>query len=552
MRGCLPTGNVIAVVSFAGANTGNQVRPVPDHVSYRILLKAFFLQDKNIMTADPAHPLPDPINQLRMWRRFHVRLTVLYGGAVFLIVLLMGVVFYKVGFASEFENLQQRLLALATSIAETIDADRIADYPVDATEYSDYHSTLVKQFERVAQYDPDVDSVYILRPTDEPNKLRFFIDYVKSDEAGQPGELYDATDVPILLRGFSEPSVENKPYEDEFGLSVSGYAPLISRSGQTVGLVGIDVMMSRVALLKKRVLVASLIVSGIAAVLVSLASFVVARSIRNPLTLICQATEAVARGELGTQLKLQREDEFGVLGSHFDHMAKDLQERQLIRDTFGRYVSEEVARTLLQEGHAPQLGGEERVVTILFSDLRDYTTLSERLSPVQMVEMLNHYMDTMTGIVDRHQGCVIEFLGDAILTVFGAPDYYAEHAEHAVSCALEMREQLAVLNQEWEQSGLARLWQESGVSHIEARIGIHTGPVVAGNLGGQRRMKYAVIGDSVNVASRLESLNKELDTSILISDHVRSRLSPASVAKTRDCGIHTVKGRNQSVRVYAL
>jgi adenylate cyclase len=142
--------------------------------------------------------------------------------------------------------------------------------------------------------------------------------------------------------------------------------------------------------------------------------------------------------------------------------------------------------------------------------------------------------------------------GDAILAVFGAPHYLPDHSERAVRCALSMRERLVELNQEWRQSGLSQYWQNGAEVGLSERIGIHTGPVVAGNLGGTTRMKYAVIGDSVNVASRLESLNKELDTDILVSEQVYTHLPGDLLEQLQDKGVHRVKGRQQSVRVFGI
>jgi adenylate cyclase len=277
---------------------------------------------------------------------------------------------------------------------------------------------------------------------------------------------------------------------------------------------------------------------------------VVARSVREPLTRIIDATAAVARGELATRLSLTRRDEFGLMSRHFDKMAEGLQDREFIRATFGRYVSKDVARELLERRDTAARGAEEREVTILFSDLTSYSTICEHLPPVQLLDMLNHYLGAMNEVIDTHHGCVIEILGDAILAVFGAPYYRADHPQQAFRCALAMRDRLVQLNGEWQASGLSQCWTQSGVAQLKARIGVHTGRVVVGSLGGETRMKYAVIGDAVNVASRLETLNKELGTDVLISAEVYREL-PADLARgMRACGKFRVKGREQEVQVY--
>lgn len=493
----------------------------------------------------------DSIQKMRLWHRFHLRLTAVFGGAVLLTLVAMGVLAYQIGVSTEVDGLRQRLRAVVTSLAETVPAAEISQIPVENTELTTLHETLLEQFKRIAQSDPDIDSIYVLRPTLEPTKLRFLVDFTKREKQGVPGETYSAKGLPVLLRGFEEVSVEERPFMDEFGLTLSGYAPVFDAEGHAVAVVGIDVLVDRINILKQRVATATLWLFGIAVAFVSILSLLVAGSIRKPLSLMVRAATAISQGDFSTRVSIHRNDEFGVLASHFDHMAADLKEREFLRDTFGRYVSKDVASAVLAGG-VPDLGGEERVVTILFIDLKNYTTISERLSPVQMVEMLNRYLAAMSEVIDRHRGCVIEFLGDAILAVFGAPHYFIEHAEEAVKCAAEMRERLAELNQEWADLGFAVQWQRNGVEKIEARVGIHTGPVVVGNLGSPSRMKYAVIGDSVNVAARLETLNKDLGTSILLSDDVKSRLSGPWVERVTDHGEHSVKGRSQKVRIFSV
>jgi len=138
----------------------------------------------------------NPVEQLRLWHRFHVRLMVAYGGTIFLTILAMGVAAYKLGVANELESLQQRLMAVVTSLSETIDIEAIKNIPVNNTSMTPVHAILLAQFGRIANADPDIDSIYVLRPTNEPTNLRFFADYAKQGEFGHPGEWYFAADVP--------------------------------------------------------------------------------------------------------------------------------------------------------------------------------------------------------------------------------------------------------------------------------------------------------------------------------------------------------------------
>ena len=494
----------------------------------------------------------DPLKELRAWQRYHIRLTGLYGGAILVVLSILGINFYLSAVETEIGNLQKRLLTVVTSLSASIKADAIQNIPLENNIRTDLHQQFFRLFEEVASRDHDIETIYLLRPTSEPTKLRFFIDYAKDGNTGEPGELYDATDVPVMLQGFTHPAVEDEVYEDEFGITLSGYAPIYDKDRRSIGIVGVDVNADRLSAIKYAALLKVGIAFGLAVLLLGIVATLVARNVRNPLTQIIDAAAAISRGELKTRITMHRNDELGVMGHHINLMAEQLQEREFIRETFGRYVSEEIAKTLLTHNDTAQtLGGEERVVTVLFCDMKGYSTLSEQMPPQQVVDMLNRYLSAMTDIIYLHNGCVIEFMGDAIFAVFGAPQYIPDHAEKAVRCAIDMRLRLTSLNRELEESGITRYWKTQEISGLSSRIGIHTGDVVAGNLGSRNRMKYAVIGDTVNVAARLEALNKELGTDILISRDVYTQLPEDLIKQLVTHGDHKVKGREQLITVYS-
>lgn len=503
-------------------------------------------------------PAPDPSGAeranaefaaLRLWQRFHIRLTALYGTAVLVTLTLLTWTTTAMAVNAELGALRERILGIASVSAVGFDVPALVAAPPSRED--PVHVAASAQLQRALDTSPDLSSIYILLKTDQPTQLRFFADRSRGLE-GQPGEIYDATALPTLLAGLERPTVEREPVADEFGLTMSGYAPLRLPSGESVGLVGVDVSAARIEAMKIRLFQRAALAYFTALLMLSVAALFVSRLLREPLTLMIAGSSAIARGLLSTRLKLIRSDEFGLLARHFDQMASGLEEREFIRATFGRYMSEDVARALLASPDALKPGGEEREVTILFSDLRGYSTISEHLSPTEVVALLNDFLGAMNAEIDRHNGCVIEFLGDAILAVFGAPVALPGHPEHAVRCALDMRAALTRLNADWDRRGLSKAWRVHGLDSLAMRVGIHTGQVVAGNLGSSHRMKYAVIGDAVNVAARLEALNKTLDTELLISDAVFAELSDELVAQATDRGTHKVKGRDQEVQVWSL
>jgi adenylate cyclase len=228
-----------------------------------------------------------------------------------------------------------------------------------------------------------------------------------------------------------------------------------------------------------------------------------------------------------------------VLATALMGLGSDALDRRRFRDSFARYLSRDVMARVLTD--APELQGEYREVTVLFSDLRGFTTLSERMEPDRIAAHLNEYFGEMTAAIFAHRGMINDFIGDAVMGVFGAPIDDPEHAWHAVQSAVAMDRALQALNQRWQAAGLPPL---------RMGIGLHSGRVFAGNVGGRERMKYTVIGDVVNVGSRVEGLNKDLGTTILVTEEVLAVVGDR--VRVRDCGPQAVKGRVEKVRVFEV
>ncbi|HVM50375.1 MAG TPA: adenylate/guanylate cyclase domain-containing protein [Candidatus Acidoferrum sp.] len=212
---------------------------------------------------------------------------------------------------------------------------------------------------------------------------------------------------------------------------------------------------------------------------------------------------------------------------------------ELVRRAFGRYVSEEVAASILQSPEGLDLGGEEREVTILMSDLRGFTALAARLAPHEVIEFLNLYLEAMVDVISRYEGTIDEIIGDAILVIFGAPLPNQDHAAKAVACGLAMQLAMAEVNQRLNAKGAAEL---------EMGIGIHTGRVIVGNIGSLRRTKYAAVGSNVNLAGRIESFTT--GGQLLISESTREAIK----SPLRTLGQFQVepKGATRSLQLYEV
>ena len=227
-------------------------------------------------------------------------------------------------------------------------------------------------------------------------------------------------------------------------------------------------------------------------------------------------------------------------GVAYQYFFEDREKRKM-KKLFGQYVSKDVYEQLVADPALARLGGQRREMSVLFSDIRGFTTVSERGQPEEVVGMLNEYFTRMVAIVFAHQGTLDKFVGDMVMALFGAPLDDPRHADHAVAAALEMIEALGELNARWKAAGRAEL---------DIGIGINTGPMIAGNIGSDAIMSYTVIGDAVNLGSRLESLNKQYRTRIIISDATRAQLRGSY--QLRPLGDVVVKGKTQPVAIFEL
>lgn len=248
-------------------------------------------------------------------------------------------------------------------------------------------------------------------------------------------------------------------------------------------------------------------------------------------------THPVANVHLGLALSY-----LGTLGFR---LTGEERERAHLRQMFGRYVSDEVVEKLLAMGHRPDLGGEAKQVTVLFSDIRNFTTISERLSPHQVVEMLNAYLSRACESIQNQGGTVDKFIGDAIMAVFGSPIPYKDHAQRALRAALSIRE-TANEFRSWMHEHFVNV----ALPEFEIGIGVHTGEAVIGNIGSPKRMEFTAIGDVVNTASRLEGLNKEFGWTIVASSATIHAAGPEVLTGRREKVV--LKGREGEIEAFEV
>ena len=258
-----------------------------------------------------------------------------------------------------------------------------------------------------------------------------------------------------------------------------------------------------------------------------------ARGLSRPVDILLDAMRRVDGGDLSTKAPVVSDDEFGVLTVRFNQMLEGLAERERIRRTFAYFVPESVAATLLAKEGA--IEPQEREASVLFVDIEQFTRIAAALSPRAVVTLLNSYFDEIASIIHAHSGVITQFQGDAVLATFNLPTTDVDHAGHAVEAAMAIQQKVA----ETKFPGALRL---------RVRIGICSGRAVGGTVGGGERLGYTVHGDTVNLASRLEELNKQFGTRILLSARTAELL--AGTLPLRDLGPVAVRGFDAPINVF--
>ena len=277
-----------------------------------------------------------------------------------------------------------------------------------------------------------------------------------------------------------------------------------------------------------------LFVSSLALTIVFMRVFTV------PLKKLTEGTEKIKKGDYSVKVKNISNDELGVLSDTFNEMTESLKEKEFIRDTFGKIVDPEVRDHLLSGNIS--LGGENCDVTVMFCDIRGFTSMSENMEPSSVVSLLNQYFTQMGKCISNNHGVINKYIGDAVMAIFGAPVKSENHALNAYNACIEMKKSLVNLNEKFAKEGL---------SEISFGIGLHSGSVLAGNIGAENRMEYTVIGDTVNTASRIESLCKIYNTDLLLSENTAKQIcSSKENLNLKFVADAEIRGKTETVKLY--
>ncbi len=420
-----------------------------------------------------------------------IKFALILSGILFLTTLSMGVVMVMRQRASLEEQMR--------SMASTVTGQFSSDIKVPFMQKDGLAMNLL--IENVMKY-PGITDAYIINDNMQVESHK---------NSGAPGLRYDRV-MELVRKASGRP-----PWiiSDESG-AVTFASPVVfmdTTVGYTVVSFSEGFIQERVNLAIKSVA----LITALSIITVSLISILMASTLLRPILRLFKGTQEIALGNLDYRIPEKGRDEISDLVRSFNRMASELKKKELLKGAFSRYVSRDVAEEILREPHMMRLGGDRREVTVFFADIRDFTSISRSLAPEETVELLNRYFTLVTEMVFRFNGTVDKFIGDAVMSVFGAPVTIEDHLELGVKAAVAIKTAIEKMN----VSGYTGFCVPVNVG-----IGLDTGEVIAGNMGSRTRMEYTAVGYTVNTASRLAGLAKGGDIFIsekvyaLVKDHV--------------------------------
>ncbi|MFZ5757440.1 MAG: adenylate/guanylate cyclase domain-containing protein [Pseudomonadota bacterium] len=444
------------------------------------------------------------------------------------------------------EELRMRLADVVSVMASQIDVERHGRVATQADEPGEDYIALQTQLREMREKSVNVAYAYTMRR--QPDGSTVFV----IDSAGNAADLSHVgspyTDLSPELAaalqagpGVTVPFVEHALSRDPWGTWLSAFMPLYTADGRQDGVVGIDISAETVEAHQRRYQWVVWSVSiGLVLILLPL-SFWMARRIRQPLATLAEEMDKVRRFELDSEVKVSsRITEIQNMSLQLENMKRGLR-------AFRKYVPNDLVRELIELGVDAEIGGRKEVLTVFFSDIANFTAMSENMPPDTLVRFMSEYLTTMNGSLLRHRATVDKYMGDGVMAFWGAPRPMADHALRACLAALDCQRDLDELSRRWDRQGVT--------FDCTTRIGIHTGEVVVGNIGSDERMNYTVIGGTVNSASRLEGINKYYGTRILITgdtlSHIAGGQSPDPFL-TRLIDKAVLAGKTEAIGIHEL
>lgn len=443
-----------------------------------------------------------------------------------------------------FRGLQSHTLSMAATAASQLNPELVAKAhkttSINDAAYIELQEEMQKVVKANRRKDVFVSELFTVYQ-DPKNQNAVLLGVETLSNPNKPNSIYSYSDAQLILKNQGKYFTDSNFVTDQYGVWLSGFAPIFDKEGKLIATLGVDVKASDVqkslrALIKYALL--GLIASSVISIIIA---FFLSKKVTRCLDHLCTVVSKIQLGDLDAKAQINTNDEFGNLSLWINSMTKGLKERDRLKTSFSRYVSTSILDKILMSESPLKLEGERRKVTLLFSDIREFTQLAEKFQPEEVVLLLNQYFEIMIEVIFAHNGTLDKFIGDGIMAEFGAPLEDNEQEKHAVQAAVEMQKSLSRLCDKWEKEGKIR---------IQMGIGIHTGIAVVGNIGSEKRTEYTAIGDTVNVASRLEQATKTLKTPILISES--TYLGSKNIFSFIDHGSIPIPGRTKQIKVFSV
>lgn len=437
------------------------------------------------------------------------------------------------------QELHKRLAGMLRTAALQVDAGRLGALADPAQENGPDYLAVKQPLQAVKAANPELRFVYTMR-RDERKRPVFVVDAETDPKTvSHLGEVYDdpsaALDQALDCREPGRVFVDREPNADRWGSWLSGFVVLADADGRAAGVLGMDIAAGDIAAGEWSVTSLILAISVGVGLVVVLLGVALSRRITRPLMLLEADMDRITKFQIDQNTPVRSAfREIILMSEAVDDMKASLR-------AFKRYVPADLVAELIILRKEAGLGGERRELTVLFSDIENFTTWSEKLPPERLIQVMAGYFRGMTSIIHAHQGTVDKYIGDAIMAFWGAPAPLADHAGPAAAAALECVAFQRDFNRELEAQGLPP---------INTRFGLNSGDMLVGNVGYEERLNYTVIGDQVNLASRLESLNKLYGTRIIVSENTRLRLGGACLTRPLDNVV--VKGKTESIAIHEL
>jgi class 3 adenylate cyclase/sugar lactone lactonase YvrE len=462
-------------------------------------------------------------------QRLAVRLIVLFAGTGVAAVCAASLLIYFISYRNYEKEVREKYLTVAQMLANTVRFDEVA---ATTSPDDDNYQTLLNRFQVVLGQSSNIDwiGVYLA----EGERLYYGID---TDESGLYTPVFKVSPKHREVLGTGRPGYFE--YTDETGRYLAAVAPVLDAAGAVRTLLEVSCDLDFLTRYRTAVLYNMLGVSLACIAVFCLISILVALTVTRPVRELTRGAQAVEQGRYDHRLHSTHRHEVGRFIATFNEMMASLAEKEKIRSIMNKVVSKEVAHELLK--NKVELGGAERRASILFTDIRGFTTIAEAMEPAELVTMLNEYFSRMSPLVDKEGGVIDKYIGDAIMAIFGAPLEFPDDAIRAVRAGTAMLKELEVFNTE-------RTARQLPAIHIG--VGINSGTVVAGNIGSEDRLNYTIIGDAVNLASRLEGLTKYYGVGMIISEEVAGQIGDEYLLRQLD--IVRVKGKKGSSRLFEV